>query len=106
MECEQCRMGRYNLCPLMPERALGWSLDGGMAEWFRAPTERLVLLPAGLDVGDASLVEPGGVAWHAARLGGVGPTTRVAGGGAGALGLLAVASARHMGAAELAVETW
>jgi threonine dehydrogenase-like Zn-dependent dehydrogenase len=106
MDCAQCRVGRYNLCSQMSERALGWSIDGGMAEMFRAPAERLVPLPAGLDVRDGSLVEPGGVAWHAARLGGVGPNTRVAVVGVGALGLLAVAAARHMGAPEIAVEAW
>jgi threonine dehydrogenase-like Zn-dependent dehydrogenase len=104
MSCEQCERGAYNLCPTHAQRALGYSADGGMAEHFRAPAARLVPLPAGLDVQDASLVEPASVAWHAARLGGVGPETGVAVVGAGALGLLAVASARWQGATTVAVE--
>ena len=104
MACEQCRAGDYNLCPTHPQRALGLSADGGMAEQFLAPTERLVPVPAGLDVRDASLVEPASVSWHALRLGGTSAGTRVAIVGAGALGLLAVAGARRQGATDIAVE--
>jgi threonine dehydrogenase-like Zn-dependent dehydrogenase len=94
MECPQCLRGAYNLCPTHGQRALGISADGGMAEQFRAPTARLVPLPQGFDVRDASVVEPAAVSWHALRLAGTGPGTRVAVVGAGALGLLAVAGAR------------
>jgi 2-desacetyl-2-hydroxyethyl bacteriochlorophyllide A dehydrogenase len=102
--CDLCRQGTYNLCPTHAQRALGVTADGGMAEQFRVPAERLVPVPAGLDVRDACLVEPASVAWHALRLAGVGPGTRVAVVGAGALGLLAAAGARRMGADEVAVE--
>ncbi|CUU58437.1 2-desacetyl-2-hydroxyethyl bacteriochlorophyllide A dehydrogenase [Parafrankia irregularis] len=104
MECELCRTGRYNLCDTHRQRALGATADGGMAEQFRAPAERLVPIPAGLDLHDASLVEPASVAWHAVRLAGTGPATRVAVVGAGALGLMAVAGARAQGAPEVAVD--
>ncbi len=104
MRCEQCLRGNYNLCPTHPERSLGMMADGGMSEHFRAPSERLVPLPAGLDVSDASIVEPAAVSWHAVRLADVGPGKRVAVVGAGALGLLAVAAARHLGAAEVTLE--
>src|SRR5262245_14664108 len=102
--CDQCRRGAYNLCPTHPERALGVSIDGGMAEQYRAPAERLVPLPPGLDIRDAPLVEPASVSWHALRLADTGPGRRVAVIGGGALGLLAVAGARRMGAEEVAVE--
>jgi 2-desacetyl-2-hydroxyethyl bacteriochlorophyllide A dehydrogenase len=75
-----------------------------MAEQFRAPSERLVDVPPGLDLRDACLVEPTSVSWHALRLADTGPGTRVAVVGAGALGLLAVAGARKMGAAEVVLE--
>ncbi len=104
MQCEQCLQGAYNLCPTMAERALGLFADGGMAEQFRAPGSRLVAVPAGLDVGDASLVEPAAVSWHALRLAGTGPHSRVAVVGAGGLGLLAVAGARRQGVENVAVE--
>ena len=102
--CEWCKEGAYNLCPTHPERALGVTIDGGMAEHYRVPSTSLVELPAGLDVSDACLVEPASVSWHALRLAGTGPGTRVAIVGAGALGLLAVADALRMGAAEVAIE--
>ena len=104
MECEQCRRGDYNLCPTHTQRALGVTADGGMAEQFRAPVARLVPLPPGLDVRDASIVEPASVSWHALRLAGTSSATRVAVVGAGALGLLAVAGARRQGADDVALE--
>jgi threonine dehydrogenase-like Zn-dependent dehydrogenase len=104
MECAQCLRGAYNLCPTHGQRALGISADGGMAEHFRVPTARLVPLPPGFDVRDASIVEPASVSWHALRLAGAGPDARVAVVGAGALGLLAVAGARRIGVADVALE--
>ena len=44
------------------------------------------------------------MSWHALRLGGTAPGKRVAVVGAGALGLLAVAGARRMGADDVALE--
>ncbi len=103
-ECDQCRRGAYNLCPTHGQRALGIFADGGMAEQFRAPRERLVGVPPGLDLRDACLVEPASVSWHALRLAGTGPRTRVAVVGAGALGLLAVSGAKKMGAVEVTLD--
>jgi len=104
MECAQCLRGAYNLCPTHHTRALGIGADGGMVERWRAPTERIVPIPERLDVRDACLVEPTSVSWHALRLAAAGPGKRVAVVGAGALGLLAVAGARRMGAEEVALE--
>jgi threonine dehydrogenase-like Zn-dependent dehydrogenase len=102
--CEYCDAGRFNLCATTSTTALGMMVDGGMSEWFRAPARSLVELPDGLAVEDACLVEPTAVAWHACRIAGVGPETRVAIVGGGAIGLMAVASARAMGAAEVSLE--
>lgn len=102
-ECEQCREGQVNLCARGPT-ALGVTSDGGMAEYFAAPATALVPLPEGLAVGDACLVEPAAVAWHACRLAGAGPDLRVAVVGGGAIGLLAAAAAQRMGAAEVTIE--
>jgi threonine dehydrogenase-like Zn-dependent dehydrogenase len=104
MECPQCERGAYNLCPTHGERALGINADGGMATQFRAPPARLVALPPGFPVRDASIVEPAAVSWHALGLAGTGPATSVAVVGAGALGLLAVAGARRLGAVDVALE--
>jgi threonine dehydrogenase-like Zn-dependent dehydrogenase len=101
--CDQCDAGRYNLCVRGPT-ALGVTADGGMSEYFAAPASSLVTLPAGLDAADACLIEPTAVAWHACRLADVGPDHRVAVVGGGAIGLLTVAAAQRMGAAEVALE--
>jgi threonine dehydrogenase-like Zn-dependent dehydrogenase len=101
--CEWCRQGKVNLCPHMGERVPGMTADGGMAMYFASPPENLVRLPAGLDVRDACLVEPTAVAWHGCRIAGVGPGTRVAVVGGGAIGLLAVAAARALGAPDVAL---
>jgi threonine dehydrogenase-like Zn-dependent dehydrogenase len=102
-KCPQCEMGSYNRCERGPT-ALGMLDPGGMCEWYRAPRHALVPLPAGLRLADASLVEPASVAWHSCRTGGVGLDTRVAVVGAGAIGVLAAASAQTLGAPEVALE--
>jgi 2-desacetyl-2-hydroxyethyl bacteriochlorophyllide A dehydrogenase len=102
--CGPCAGGRYNLCSTHTDRALGVTIDGGMAEQYKAPSDRLVPLPPGLDVRDASIVEPTAVAWHAVRLGATGLATSVAVVGAGGLGLLAIAAAQHMGAPSVDVD--
>ena len=104
MECRECLRGAYNLCPTHGQRALGITTDGGMAEQFRAPGARLVPLPTGLDVRDASIIEPASVSWHTLRLAETGPGKRVAVVGGGALGLLAVAGARRLGGEDVALE--
>lgn len=102
--CEWCSGGYPNLCPSAGTNIMGFTVDGGMAEWFRAPRHALVPLPPGIRVEDASIVEPGAVAWHACRKGGVAPGARVAVVGAGSIGLLAVLAARELGAVEVGVE--
>jgi 2-desacetyl-2-hydroxyethyl bacteriochlorophyllide A dehydrogenase len=104
MDCDQCATGAYNLCPTHGQRALGMNADGGMAEHFRAPAPRLVPLPSGLGVGDAPIVEPAAVSWHALLLADTSPGKRVAVVGGGALGLLAAAGARRLGGEEVAIE--
>ena len=103
-ECDLCLDGRYNLCATTSTTALGIMADGGMSEWFRAPARSLVELPTGLAPTDACLVEPTAVAWHSCRLAGAGPDQRVCVVGGGAIGLMAVAAARAMGAAEVSLE--
>ncbi|MFT4288368.1 zinc-dependent alcohol dehydrogenase [Nocardioides sp.] len=102
--CEWCDRGESNLCPSTGTNIMGFTVDGGMAEWFRAPRRALVPVPAGLRVEDASIVEPGAVAWHACRKGGITVGSRAAVVGAGSIGLLAVLAARELGAAEVGIE--
>lgn len=101
--CAQCEQGNYNHCE-RGVRGLGMTDPGAMCEWFRAPRHALVPLPTGLNVNDACLVEPASVALHACHMGEIGPHTRVAIVGGGAIGILAAASAQALGAAEVAVQ--
>ena len=103
-ECEYCLDGRNNLCHQSAKMALGIMQDGGMVEEFRVPSHKLIALPEGLDVSDASLVEPTSVSWHGVRLGGTSPETRVAVVGGGSIGQLAAACAQAQGGAEVALE--
>jgi 2-desacetyl-2-hydroxyethyl bacteriochlorophyllide A dehydrogenase len=101
--CAQCEQGNYNHCE-QGVQGLGMTEPGGMSEWFRAPRRALVPLPPGLDVKDASLVEPASVARHACHMGEIGTDTRVAVVGAGAIGILTAAAAQELGAPDVAVE--
>ncbi len=103
-ECDRCRVGKYNLCDQAAAHALGMFNDGGMVEQFRAPSERLVELPAGLHVASGSVVEPAAVSWHGVRVGGTDGGKRVAVVGAGSVGMLAVAAAQAQRAAEVSLE--
>jgi threonine dehydrogenase-like Zn-dependent dehydrogenase len=102
--CPQCDQGNFNRCQTAGPTALGMLSPGGMSEYFRAPRHALVPLPSGLHVKDAALVEPASVAWHGCHMGAVGPTTRVAVVGGGAIGILAAASAQAMGVEDVALE--
>jgi 2-desacetyl-2-hydroxyethyl bacteriochlorophyllide A dehydrogenase len=101
--CRQCEQGSYNRCQIVGPTALGMFQPGGMSEYFMAPPRSLVRLPEGLDAHDACLVEPASVAWHACRAMELGPDTTTAVVGAGAIGILAAASAQTMGTRDVAV---
>ena len=96
--CGFCEAGDNGLCSQAAASTIGIGLDGGMAERVRVPAHLIVPLPPGVDVADASLVEPLAVAVRALARVDVGPSTRVAVVGGGAIGLCAVAVARHLGA--------
>jgi len=97
--CDQCRAGAGHRCRSGAARALGLSLDGGMAERVAVGEPAFVALPAALPVADACLVEPVAVAVHGLRLAAAGPSTRLAVVGGGTIGLAAVAAARGAGVA-------
>jgi 2-desacetyl-2-hydroxyethyl bacteriochlorophyllide A dehydrogenase len=102
--CEFCLEGRNNLCAQAGRKALGIMQDGGMVEQYRVPAHKLIELPRGLDLANASLVEPASVAWHGARLGGAGPGKRVAVVGGGSIGQLAATAAQTQGADGVVLE--
>ncbi len=95
--CGPCRGGDYNLCVTSGGMIFGIGLDGGMADEVRVPERAVVPLPAGVDVRDASLVEPLAVVVHSFRRAAVRPGQRVAVIGGGTIGLCAVAVGRALG---------
>ena len=95
--CGPCLDGEYNLCRTSGAMLFGIGRDGGMADEMWVPDRALVPLPAGIDVRDASLVEPLAVVVHSFRRGVVRPDQRVAVIGGGTIGLCAVAVGRALG---------
>lgn len=96
-ECGECRGGNTQRCTEPGHGHLGVFRDGGMAEAVVVPEYTLLSLPAGLEVRDACLIDPGSVAWHGVRRARVQPGERVLVVGGGSIGLLAAAAARHHG---------
>jgi threonine dehydrogenase-like Zn-dependent dehydrogenase len=94
--CAECEAGHTQRCT-GPHANLGIFADGGLSDRIIVPERNLVPLPAGLDVDNACLIEPAGVAWHGARRAAIRPGERVVVVGGGSIGLLAVAAVRHMG---------
>lgn len=105
-ECKQCRAGRENLCERLAFFGCGAD-QGGMADWFTIAASRLHLIPEDFTDEQAALVEPLSTPVHAVRLACVGTgdlTGRtVAVIGAGTIGLLVLAAARHFGARAVVV---
>ncbi len=75
--------------------------QGGFAQQVALPTRMLHVVPDGLDLRLAALAEPAAVAWHGLERAGDIEGRRVVVIGAGPIGLLVAAAARHHGAAEV-----
>ena len=94
--CKMCRTGRQNLCENLQFFGCGWE-QGGMADWFTVPADRLHVIPDDLDDTTAALIEPLSTPVHAVRLAGdafglsgvAGKAVAILGGGT--IGLLALA---------------
>jgi 2-desacetyl-2-hydroxyethyl bacteriochlorophyllide A dehydrogenase len=97
-QCEQCRNGRAQLCRDATATMLGVFADGGMADEVLVPESCIVGLASGIGPNDASIVEPLAVALHACNRAGVTAGMKVGVIGAGTIGLLSGAVARHLGA--------
>jgi propanol-preferring alcohol dehydrogenase len=103
-KCKYCKMGRENLCVELDQ--LGFTLDGGYAEYMKAPQRTLVRLPKEVTYEEGALL-PCGVAssYHAlmdiARLR-KGETLLI--NGTGGLGSGAIQIAKTAGAKVIAVD--
>lgn len=97
--CASCRRGQYSIC--RSARLHGVQLPGGLAEYIVVPADRVHRLPADLDPQFAALAEPMAVVVHALVRGKLSVGQRVLVLGAGSVGLLTLAAARRLGAADV-----
>jgi 2-desacetyl-2-hydroxyethyl bacteriochlorophyllide A dehydrogenase len=100
--CKQCVQGRENLCENLRFFGCGHE-QGGMADYFTIPASRVHVIPDGFTDQQAALVEPLSTPVHAARLAGDLRGCAIAILGAGTIGLLVLAAARHYGARRVVV---
>jgi 2-desacetyl-2-hydroxyethyl bacteriochlorophyllide A dehydrogenase len=96
--CAECTAGRQQLCREIAQSMLGVFVDGGMSDEVVVDPSTLSPLSEAVRVEDASLVEPMAVALHACNRAGIVDGMRVGVVGAGTVGLLCGAVARHLGA--------
>lgn len=95
-ECELCKSGREPLC--LNQKTTGMTVDGGYAEFVKAPATHVARIPAALDSLEAApLLCAGLTVYKAIKSAGIRPGDRLAVFGIGGLGHLAVQIARHMG---------
>lgn len=104
--CNFCRGGQYNLC--MQMRYFGSAScdphhDGSMGEFVMAPAANCYVLPKGISLSQASLLEPLSVALHAVRQGPPVAGRRVLITGGGPIGQLIVRVVQAFGALSVAV---
>jgi 2-desacetyl-2-hydroxyethyl bacteriochlorophyllide A dehydrogenase len=85
--CKMCNTGRQNLCENLKFFGCGWP-QGGMADYFTIPANRLHAVPDELDDRTAALIEPLSTPVHAVRLADSVDGKAVAVLGAGPIGLL------------------
>ena len=99
--CGFCREGQYNLCKNM--RFFGSAScdphqDGSMASYVVAPASNCFVLPQGISLSQASLLEPLSVAMHAVRRAGPIAGKKVLITGGGPIGQLILRVVKAMGA--------
>lgn len=95
--CDQCRHGRYNLCPDVQFMATP-PVDGAFAEFVTVPADFAHPVPDSVSDDAAALIEPLSVGVWACRKAGVTAGSSVLVCGAGPVGLLTVQVARAQGA--------
>ncbi|WP_210651564.1 zinc-binding dehydrogenase [Nocardioides sp. SYSU D00065] len=101
-DCKTCRGGRENVCERLDFFGCGFT-EGGMADQFVVPVDRLHRVPASVSDLDAALIEPLATACHAVRLAGPLAGRSVVVVGAGTIGLLTLAVARSHGPRQVVV---
>jgi alcohol dehydrogenase, propanol-preferring len=102
-ECEFCREGNENLC--VKQKITGVTVDGGFAEFVKAPASHVLKIPEGLSAIEAAPLFCAGVTvYRALKRARISPGQRVAIFGIGGLGHLAVQIGRELGAEITAID--
>jgi propanol-preferring alcohol dehydrogenase len=102
-ECEFCREGNENLC--IKQKITGVTVDGGYAEFVKAPASHAIKIPAGLSSLEAAPLFCAGVTvYRALEQARLARGQRLAIFGLGGLGHLAVQMGREFGAEVTAVD--
>ncbi|WLR53214.1 alcohol dehydrogenase AdhP [Bacillus tianshenii] len=102
-ECEYCLTGRETLCP--DQLNAGYSVDGGYAEYCKAPAKYVVKIPDGVDLAEISPIFCAGVTtYKALKVSDAKAGDWVAIYGIGGLGHVALQYAKAMGFNVVAVD--
>ncbi|MBL8350836.1 MAG: Zn-dependent oxidoreductase [Burkholderiaceae bacterium] len=84
-QCHACRIGRQNVCSRL--QVIGVHRDGGFSQFVCAPEKNAYVIPAGLALPSASVIEPFAVAANVTHRTGVLPSDIALIYGAGPVGL-------------------
>ena len=101
-DCEFCLAGEYQLCPF--GRAVGTVKDtwpGSFAEYILMPSRLVFKLEDHIDLQEAALIEPAGIAFTGLKKGDINIGDVVVVVGTGAIGLTAVGLAKSFGASKV-----
>jgi L-iditol 2-dehydrogenase len=101
-KCEQCKQGRYNLCPFMEFYATP-PIDGAFAQYAAIQSDYAFAIPDSMSFEAAALCEPLSVGIWANQKAGTGPGSRVLIAGAGPIGIMIAQVARAFGASTIIV---
>jgi len=101
--CHFCCSAMESLCENRTEQ-MGFSIDGGFAEYVKVPLRNLIPVPQNVSYQDASVLACGGMtAVHAVRLAGIGFGQKVVINGIGGVGIMAIQVCRVAGASIIAI---
>lgn len=99
--CQYCRKGKINFCENL--KALGVTLNGGMAQYTIVPASQAYIIPNELEYRKAIFAEPVSCCVHGINQASVMPGDKVAIVGSGTIGLIMLQLARLRGASEVFV---
>ncbi len=98
--CRSCRAGAQHLCP--NTKGIGVNRPGAFAEYLALPASNAIIIPDEISDDIASILDPFGNAAHAAlQFDVVGEDVLIT--GAGPVGLMSAAIARHIGARHVVI---